>query len=78
MQNIRMLGQHFKFDMDLLSYFPDAKMQPALQSHEIESKVCLALAHSLSKSGHLIMCLIYVVKLYLKSGCKNNCLDRLT
>ncbi len=37
-QNIRTPGQHFKFDVDLLSYFPDAKLQ---HSSQMKLKKCV-------------------------------------
>ena len=48
-----MFGQHFKFDMDLLSYFPDAKLQRCSQMKLKLKTSVFRFAPRPSKSGHL-------------------------
>ncbi len=45
-----MLGQHHKFDVDLLSYFLDAKLK-----HCSQMKLKQSFVTGLSKSEHLVM-----------------------
>ncbi len=61
---MRMLGQHHKFDMDLLSYFLDAKIKHCSQM-QLKTK---CLVTGLSKSEHLFMCWTYVVNLIAMEG----------
>ncbi len=49
---MRLLGQHHKFVVDLLSYFLDAKMKHSSQM-KLKTK-CLQLCVGLSKCEHLV------------------------
>ncbi len=54
MQDIRMLDQHHKFDVNMLSYFLDAKLKQNCSQLKLKTK-CFSFVTGLSKSEHLVM-----------------------